>query len=280
MCLSPFIKKNEHYQGPWQKRYYLIPCGKCEECVKRLQNDWFVRCKAELNDSLCGFFVTLTYSDDHLTFRNGVPILVKDDLVKFFKRFRQALPFQLRYLACGEYGGQSGRPHYHFNMFVPPDPALSDWVVEKDKLFNEMLRLIHKEWSKGNVRLDYINDARIRYVVKYMLKSDGDMSNAASVYQPPFRLVSKGLGKCAVTDRTWNGVDEMTFNDDGGVKYPYPRYYRDKAFQVDPALEIEWKRFIDDRNNLSFAEAIRIQRSKIRTAQGSRFRLTTKKTVL
>ena len=59
-------------------------------------------------------FLTLTYDDDHLP-PNGS--LVKSDLQKFFKRLRKNSGKKMAYFACGEYGEQTARCHYHVILF-------------------------------------------------------------------------------------------------------------------------------------------------------------------
>lgn len=54
-------------------------------------------------------FLTLTYAEDPIS-------LQKDHLQKFFKRGRKA-GFFFRYYACGEYGEELGRPHFHVCLF-------------------------------------------------------------------------------------------------------------------------------------------------------------------
>ena len=57
--------------------------------------------------------LNLTYSDAFLP-EHGQ--LYKDDLQRFFKRLRKA-GFKFRYVASGEYGDQSRRPHFHIALF-------------------------------------------------------------------------------------------------------------------------------------------------------------------
>lgn len=59
-------------------------------------------------------FVTLTYNDDRIPAGNS---LNPRDLQNFLKRLRKATPHKLRYYAIGEYGGTTGRPHYHLALF-------------------------------------------------------------------------------------------------------------------------------------------------------------------
>lgn len=64
-------------------------------------------------------FVTLTYDEDHLP-ENGT--LIPSDLQRWLKRLRKRLPNAIRFFACGEYGDQTGRPHYHVALFGKEPP--------------------------------------------------------------------------------------------------------------------------------------------------------------
>ena len=57
--------------------------------------------------------LNLTYDDAHLP-EHGQ--LYKDDLQRFFKRLRKA-GFKFKYVASGEYGDISRRPHFHIALF-------------------------------------------------------------------------------------------------------------------------------------------------------------------
>lgn len=59
-------------------------------------------------------FVTLTYNDAHLPGDRG---LSKIDLRNFMKRLRKRHGAGIRFLAAGEYGGETQRPHYHMALF-------------------------------------------------------------------------------------------------------------------------------------------------------------------
>lgn len=54
-------------------------------------------------------FVTLTYDNDSLPGDSG---LHKEDFQRFMKRLRKYSGYDLKYFACGEYGGRFKRPHY------------------------------------------------------------------------------------------------------------------------------------------------------------------------
>ena len=53
-------------------------------------------------------FLTLTYSDEFLPDDECVH---KEHLKKFLVDLKKIIP--VRYIACGEYGGKTGRAHYH-----------------------------------------------------------------------------------------------------------------------------------------------------------------------
>ena len=95
----------------------LVPCGRCLACRISKRREWSLRMLHELADYDDAMFLTLTYNDDNLP-PNGS--LVKADLQKFFKRLRKRLDVdgrKIRYFACGEYGEQTQRPHYHAIIF-------------------------------------------------------------------------------------------------------------------------------------------------------------------
>lgn len=59
-------------------------------------------------------FLSLTYSDEFLPAGNT---LVKRDLQLFMKRLRKERGDGVRFIACGEYGDTTLRPHYHIILF-------------------------------------------------------------------------------------------------------------------------------------------------------------------
>ena len=82
----------------------------------------------ELKTAWNAIFLTLTYDDAHLEFAPYVdpetgevshrPVLVPEQLQKYLKRIRRAAerrgaPAHIRFFACGEYGEDTERPHYH-----------------------------------------------------------------------------------------------------------------------------------------------------------------------
>lgn len=96
-----------------------IPCGQCIGCRLEYSRQWAMRIMHEKQMHEDAYFLTLTYSDEHVP-KNGD--LVKGHLQKFYKDYRQYLTRKLggkkiRYYSCGEYGEQTLRPHWHACIF-------------------------------------------------------------------------------------------------------------------------------------------------------------------
>lgn len=127
----------DHIGDCWT--YIEIPCGKCIACRLAYSRQWADRCMLEASFHDSNYFVTLTYDNEHLPLVETIDndtgeiihnaTLVKRDLQLFFKRLRKALPdCKIRYYACGEYGSQTLRPHYHAIIF---GLTLDDLVLYK-----------------------------------------------------------------------------------------------------------------------------------------------------
>ena len=152
-CLSPVDVKDPRYS---YKKYMLVPCGKCVNCKLNYAKMWSIRIMHELKDWQCASFVTLTYDDKHLPKDNS---LDKRDLQLFFKRLRENLKgHKIKYFACGEYGEQYGRPHYHIIIFG----------IDKEKHTS----YVEKSWSLGFVMLGSVTVDSANYVARYTVRSE------------------------------------------------------------------------------------------------------------
>lgn len=171
MCTSPITIKYNSIEGNHAK---LVPCGKCFECLKTKQNDYFVRIYEELTHCSKACFITLTYAPKNVPYFliDGKKYLTvwKQDVKDWLKRFRTNYERSTgekigRYFLCAEYGFRTHRPHYHaifFNMSVKDmDLALRDWrgafgfVMAKDinmcspKSLENSARYVAKYSTKG-----------------------------------------------------------------------------------------------------------------------------------
>lgn len=130
-------------------------------------------------------FLTLTYSNDQLPVNSdGLASLVPEDLTKFMKRLRRKLePLRVRFFACGEYGDETERPHYHAAVFgfgscargrtkrVPgkSEPRWADCC--------STCVTVGEAWGRGIVEVGELNSFTAAYVAGYVVKkmtSTGD----------------------------------------------------------------------------------------------------------
>lgn len=90
-----------------------LACGRCLGCLIDYSKDYGARAQHEhQTHGYVSCFMTLTYSPERI----GSPSLEPEDLTKFLRKLRKAIgPF--RFMACGEYGGKTGRKHFHVVVF-------------------------------------------------------------------------------------------------------------------------------------------------------------------
>lgn len=201
------------------QRDITVPCGKCGCCLATRRSDWASRIDSEWRVHWKCSFVTLTYADAHLRWRNGVSQLEKRDLQLFFKKVRKS-GIKFRYYAVGEYGSKTFRPHYHILFFGDVPEAQ-----------------IRKSWGLGLVHVGNVTRASISYTLKYIVNSKGpQMRNGRAV---PFCVMSRrpGLGINYLTPqmKEWHGVGGpfvryKNYMLIDGQKRHLPRFYKLKIW--------------------------------------------------
>ena len=220
-CINPLLINNNG------KDLY-VPCGKCLNCRIQKRTEWTVRLLFELTTWDVSCFATLTYDDRYLP-ENGS--IVKSDLVKYFKRLRRDLngDEKLKYFGVGEYGEESGRPHYHAIVFGINDKRIED------------------NWTYGFVHKGYVSHDSIQYVCKYIFKKfTGKMEDKeykSKGKENVFRIMSKGIGRDAFEsyiDSGWK-KEYLTVN---GLRRAYPKYFWDR---LDEAMKDNIKSLAEQR---------------------------------
>jgi len=187
--------------------HLVVPCGKCLICRINASREWGYRILHEL-EGKPAVFATFTYAEEMLPQDFSVS---KREMQLFFKRLRKMVNIAgaLRYFCSGEYGEKYGRPHYHaiiFGMSAADKPILE------------------ANWRKGLVHVGTVTYDSARYVADYV----GKLSHADLMgREPPFRLMSKGLGK-AYCDREAERLKEKACFTVGGIEMPLPKYYVDR----------------------------------------------------
>ena len=215
--MTPFVKNN-----------IPLPCGKCPACRSRRASAWSFRLMQEEKISSSAYFLTLTYDTNnvHIT-EKGRMGLNKRDLQLFFKRLRKRHPAErkIRYYAVGEYGSKTERPHYH--------------VI----LFNSSIEHIQPSWQLGQVHYGTVEAASVGYTLKYISKVSKFPKYVGDDRAKEFSIMSKGLGKSYVSDKTilWHlddHINRMYLNIPDGKKIAMPRYYKERIYNEEQREQI------------------------------------------
>lgn len=146
---------------------FAIPCGQCIGCRLEKSRQWALRCYHEAKFHADNCFITLTYEDDYLP-SGGT--LVKRDLQLFMKRLRKSKGAGIRFYACGEYGEQNGRPHYHALLF---GCDFGDRVRHSVNGRGEVLyssEELRELWPAGLNTIGEVTFDSAAYVARYCLK--------------------------------------------------------------------------------------------------------------
>lgn len=172
----------------------LVPCGKCLGCRNHNALQWAARCMLECKKYVNNVYVTLTYDEEHLpynirhdreTFEDTfMPSLFQRDYQLFMKRLRKDKAKRgepsPRYFYCGEYGSNTGRPHYHSILFNCTFSDLKFWCwikgkVKKPHYFSGAHKAylsdqLSRIWGNGHVLVEEVTYSSIKYVTNYQLK--------------------------------------------------------------------------------------------------------------
>lgn len=190
-----------------------IPCGQCIGCRLDYSRAWADRCVLEASLYEHNYFLTLTYDDDHIVTRDRSLITEKNtlslypkDLQDFMKRLRERWErvhnhTGIRFYACGEYGSESLRPHYHVIAFNLPlfDKQLYATTEAGNALFTS--DELEDVWGNGFAPIGEVNWETCAYTARYVMKKQKG-KGAAEYYKqvgifPEFVRMSRdpGIGR-------------------------------------------------------------------------------------
>lgn len=175
-----------------------VPCGVCLGCRIERRQELTLLQMAEASLHEDNWFLTLTYDDARCDFDPMFVGLQPEHLQKFTESMRLACKYRgvrFRFFACGEYGDEFGRPHYHLSLFgVPADfLGLEDSDSLKSDRFASILvdgrfakyknaqvdengnffwfsDVIANRWPYGNHQLYRANRKTFQYVAGYVTK--------------------------------------------------------------------------------------------------------------
>lgn len=210
-----------------------VSCGQCIGCRLEYSRQWAIRCVHELQMHNESSFVTLTYNNDNLPADNSIS---KRELQLFIKKLRKVTENKIRYYACGEYGDQNNRPHYHLIIF---GESFNDKTVHSESNGNILYRseMLEKIWTKGYSLIGEVTFESCAYVARYVMKKHKGKDSpehyeildkqSGEIHQQikEFSLMSRrpGIGK------TWFEKYSDDTNKDyitiRGQKMSLPKYY-------------------------------------------------------
>jgi hypothetical protein len=252
LCSDPFVKAREAF-----------PCGKCLPCRNRMRNIWTHRIILESQLHSDSAFVTLTYADDTMPADMSLqPAHLRD----FLKRLRSHTDYhtrkqlsslklgkaviedevvkrRIRFFACGEYGDESARPHYHAVLFGFKTCLRggSVYFAGSTKCCSQC-DLIRGLWGFGNVWLGNLTGASAAYTVGYIVKNMMHRHDPRlKGREPEFsrKSLKPGLGFGALSEVTETylkyGLDfgeAPTRLVHGGKPKPLGRYLRTKLAEM------------------------------------------------
>lgn len=213
----------------------LVPCGQCIGCRLERSRQWAIRCvhEAKMHDNNC--FITLTYDNEHLPENKS---LIKRDLQLFLKRLRKKYGEGIRFYACGEYGEEGERPHYHACVFNHDFEDKELWTVRQGiPLYRS--KELEKIWPFGFATIGDVTFESAAYVARYIMKkiTGEEAENHYGQRIPEFTNMSRrpGIGRPFVEEysRDIYAIDAIILRN--GLKMHPPKYYDSIYDQINPS---------------------------------------------
>lgn len=264
----------------------VFPCGQCLPCRIITRRTWQHRIMLEASEHADNTFVTLTYADKHLPIDQSVSPRA---ITLFIKRLRKAIPYPIRYFACGEYGEHTFRPHYHLALFGYPNCRRHTTRHSRNaEPCCENCSTIERTWGLGHISLGVLEPASAAYIAAYTTKKmtrDDDPRLEGRL--PEFARMSRrpGIGvgflwdlASAIMEHELDDPEKMVdvpFSiDHGTMSFPLGRFMRRKlrtflgrpegkpanigqtAWQARKALELQAMREIAFKNSRPLTQEI------------------------
>lgn len=182
-------------------RPVTVACGQCMGCRWRKTRDYAIRNMHEASLHEEKYFLTLTFS--------SMPPNASAEthfFQRFMKRYRKALGDQkVRYFACGEYGGKTGRPHYHALIYGHrPDDLVPISRRGPYPLYTSPE--IQNIWKQGHISIGEISFTSAAYTATYCQKKV--TGKRLEVINPetklkPYELVDERTGEIFKRKPEW-----------------------------------------------------------------------------
>lgn len=260
-------------------RYQVIPCGQCIGCRLEYSREWANRGYLESKQWEQNWFCTITYDEDHLTIKDEIKTsdgkifkndgtwngtLVPEELTQFIKNLRQIMKREydqdnIRFMACGEYGSEGERPHYHiifFNLNLPTEDLYNPRIINKEVYYQS--HIIERAWGgttndkntvnqncKGICNISEATWNSIAYTARYITKKiTGAISEetyASKGQVPEFFRVSRnpGIGEGYYQkhkEEIYKNDEIIIKNRNGAISSKPPKYFDRLLEQEKPDL--------------------------------------------
>lgn len=234
-----------------ERKTIVFPCGHCVNCQATFQDGWVIRLLETAKKYKAFVYDTLTIRPDAMSYdllptsphswsdfnafrkiyprcskesyrllqknQFNVPIFPKKELQNWFKRGRERYKrfygkrCDCCYFMVQEHGPRTSRPHFHILVFGLP---FADYM----KFFGQPWR-VDFGWTKPSYILYSPeslkdNNCVVRYVAKYIVKDSHYFSPLVrdGFQEPPYRLISKGIGEGYLNDSRFDVFKSEEFN--------------------------------------------------------------------
>lgn len=165
---STIVFGRQHLQNYDVAKPLDLPCGQCIGCRLERSRRWAVRIMHEAQMHERSSFLTLTYDEESVPGDKGLCV---EHFQKFMKKLRKQSAQKLRFFHCGEYGEETGRPHYHACLFgedFANDRVPYRKTARGDVLFNSPT--LSRIWGHGHAVIGELTFESAAYVARYCLK--------------------------------------------------------------------------------------------------------------
>lgn len=239
-------------------KWCTVSCGQCIECRLQRSRTWANRCLVEsvlypeLGDTCSNWFVTLTISPEcqarfmtnsnvlSLDFgREGGRDVLQQFMVNLRQNYQRKLGFNgVRFLACGEYGATTFRPHYHLILLNAPLNRNDLLPTFKNKFGHQFYKskFLERAWPFGFVDISEASWDNMAYTARYVVKKiTGDAADDFyGDLKPPFLRSSRrpGIGfngfkgyKTYHKDFDFDAYDDLIDLDTGELVGLYERVH-------------------------------------------------------
>lgn len=239
------------YQGTQME----IACGQCVGCRLSKAGQWATRITHQAREHELSTFLTLTYSNHFLPYP---PSLDHTHVQLFMKRLREYHRYnnpgapKIKFFACGEYGGNTRRPHYHLIVFGLDfaDKRKHTKGKRGDQIY--VSKKLDELWGMGFCWIGSVTHLSAGYCARYSLKKvNGELADEHYLWSDPvtgevftlkkeYLACSKGLGLAHFMEHQ----EAMYLRDSciiDGKETTVPSYYDRKLGELNPERLAEVK---------------------------------------